>query len=67
MLLFVDIGKSHITNMSFNAIRKNKILLKISESTVLSVIRILIVKIKLPAKKQVLSFICKKDTFELLA
>ena len=39
---FIDIGKSclsrkfHITNMSFNAIRKNKILAKISESTVAS-------------------------------
>ena len=38
---FIDIGKTclsrdffHITNMSFNAIRENKILAKISESTV---------------------------------
>ena len=41
ILLFIDIGKSclnrefyHITNMSFNDIRENKILAKISESTV---------------------------------
>ena len=41
-LSFINIGKSclscdffHITNMSFNAIRENKILAKISESTVL--------------------------------
>ena len=41
-LSFIDIGKSnlilsqifHITNMYFNAIRKNKILAKISECTV---------------------------------
>ena len=39
-LSFIDIGKSclsrnffHITNLSFNAIRENKILAKISEST----------------------------------
>ena len=42
-LSFIDIGKSclsrarifHVTNMSFNAIRENKILVEISESTVL--------------------------------
>ena len=40
-LSFIDIGKSclrrkffHITKMSFNAIRENKILAKISESTI---------------------------------
>ena len=40
-LSFIDIGESchnrdffHITDMSFNAIRENKILAKISESTV---------------------------------
>ena len=36
-LSFIDIGKSrifHITNMSFNDVRKNKILAKIFESTV---------------------------------
>ena len=41
-LSFINIGKSclkrdffHITNVSFNGIRENKILAKISESTVL--------------------------------
>ena len=51
--------------MSFNSIRENKIIAKICKSTVLSLIRILMVKIELPAKKQILLFFCKTDTFKL--